>query len=106
MANTLQPTGLLARVMFFHEQGARLEVLSQRSSFNERGLIPDQWDNSRFLRVGSEVKVNNDWYEVITVSLQFMDTINGDLGPNTYFTDTREDLPNNLFIHVMVRLKQ
>lgn len=110
MSPSIQPTGILARIQFTHEQGARLQVISLRSTINELGLAPEKWDGSMFLKVGDEVILNEeDHYEVLSVSLQFLPVLNSasvpDINPATYFTDTHEPLPNNLFVHVTVRPK-
>lgn len=110
MPDSIQPTGILTRVQFTHEQGARLEVISQRSAINELGLAREQYDGSQFLSVGDEVTLNGEQYEVLNVYLQFLSFLNSstvpDIDPATYLTDENEQLPNNLFIHVQVRPKR
>jgi hypothetical protein len=107
MPNHLQPTGILARISFYHEQGALIEVISQRSRINEIGINPERYDESLFIKIGTRITLYDKHYEVIDTFLKFMPRLNSstvpEIDPYTYFTDENEQLPNNLFVHVILR---
>jgi hypothetical protein len=105
--SNIQPTGILARVFFHHEKGARMDVISQHAQLKELGVAPETYDGSIFFQVGTALTLNEVRYEIISLDFQVMPFLNSasvpDIDPATYFTDTSEMLPNNLFINVTLR---
>lgn len=103
----IQPTGILARVSFYHEQGARLEVISQHAHLKELGVVPETYDSTVLFNIGTEIVLHDTRYSIINMGLVVMPRLNSstvpEIDPVTYFTGTNEQLPNNLFIHVTLR---
>jgi hypothetical protein len=105
--SNLQPTGILARVNIQHEKGGRLEATSLNARIIELGIAPTLLDGSTNLKIGTELELSGKRYQIIDMSLQFRPELDSasvpNINPNTYFTDTNEPLPVNLFIHLIVR---
>ena len=107
MLNQLQPTGILARISFYYDQedgnGGMLEGITQRSGLDKIGLATDSFDQSKWIETGTVITLSGERYKVTKTILKVMETLNGDLNVNTYFTDTQDPLPNNIFINVFVK---
>ena len=105
--SSLQPTGILARVNILHEKGVQLEATSLNERIKELGIAPSSFDGSTNLEIGTELELSGKRYEIIDVKLQFRPQLDSasipEINPETYFTDTNEPLPVNLFIHLVVR---
>jgi hypothetical protein len=105
--SSIQPTGILTRVNIYHEKGGLLQATSLNSEIKKLGVAPSSFDNSVNLGINTELELSGKNYKIISISLQFLSQLNSasvpDINPDTYFTETNEPLPNNLFINVTVR---
>lgn len=105
--NNIEPTGILGRVFFHHEKGGRMDVLSQHLQLRELGVTPETYDDSVILKVGTNLELHGTRYQILAVSIEVLPYLNSAsipaINPETYFTDTSDPLPNNLFIHVTLR---
>lgn len=101
----IQPTGLLARIQINHEEGARLEVISQKSRLDEIGLKREKEFNSHIIEPGVVIELYGKRYEITSVSVQVLSELNSsyEFDEKTYFTSQDEQLPNNVFIYCTVK---
>jgi len=101
----IQPTGLLARIQINHIEGARLEVISQKSRLDEIGLRREKEFNSHVIEQGVKIELYGKHYEIMSVSIQILSELNSsyELDEKTYFTSQDEQLPNNVFIYCTVK---